>query len=228
MAETRPGWLASPRVAGSLALAIPIAIGVAVNLFPNYDARPEHFRGTYDNIVAAGTAYGASLVVMALAAALIALLALALTRVPGTPVGGVALAFAVPATGFFLTALTAIPAVVEVSRVRSGASSANEAAAASEAWAILSQTILLLAGVGGALAAFIALSVTAYRRRWIRPMVFWTAASVSVVVGVGGLSLGLIWVGLGLPAVVLMVTMAASLIVLARWPVADPIDPGLS
>jgi len=222
MAESRLGRFFSPRAVGWLVLATPVVIGVAVNLFPNYDARPEYFRGTYANIVDAGAKYAASLGVMGVAVVLLVLLALALTRVPGGPAEGVSAALVVPAVGMTLTALTAIPVVVQAARVRSAASSIDAAAKASQSWATLSQTILLLGGIGGALAAFIALGVTAFRRRWIRPLMFWTAAALSAVLGVGGLSLGLLWMGLGLPALVLTLTIAGALIALPRWPLDLP------
>lgn len=94
----------------------------------------------------------------------------------------------------------------------------SAAASASEPWATLSQTVLPFAGIGGTLAAFIALSVTAQRRRWIQPSVFWAAAAGGAFLALGGLSLCLIWMSLGLPALVLILAIASPFVGMCRWP----------
>ena len=111
--ERQLGFLDLGRPAGTLLLVVPLVVGVALNLFPNYDARAEYFDPSYPNIVDAGAAYPISLMLLLAVALLLMVLALALRRAPQAKTSSgmavVTAGLAASAGGFGIAAALGIP-----------------------------------------------------------------------------------------------------------------------
>ena len=194
----------SARAIGSLLLAVPIVIVLALTRFPNYDARSQFFAGTYRNIVDAGEQYLQSLILFLVVAAILAVLAAALWRSPladasqflWVVIGGLA----VSAGGFTVAGLTGLPVWWWARQVNQGSLSVLEAADRSTGLAGLSQTSLLIVAFGGLLIAMSALGVMAVVQRWLPRWLFWL--TIAAAVAAVGLALATdgpaLWVGFGL------------------------------
>jgi hypothetical protein len=202
------------RVTGLLVLLIPVVAGVALNLFPNYDARAENFAESYPAIVDAGQKFPLALVLLLMVSALLGRLALALRRSQdGTQSGGVAVGgLVVSAAGFGLASLLSIPVWLWARQVADGTLTLAQGAQRSEALASGSQTVILMVGLGGLLVGFSALGWMAFRRSWVDPTAFWAALILSSAALIGGLALGLFWIGIGVPPVVWTLMIGSSLL----------------
>ncbi len=214
---SRPaGLLGSARTAGIILLVLPIVVGVALNLFPNYDARPEYFASSYSHILDAGNAYPASLGLLLVVAALLAGLVLVLRRSPAAGHGGGMLAvfagLGMSAGGFASAAVLSIPVWLWADRVNSGALTFSEGAAKSESLASVSQTLILLLGLGGLVIGLTTLGVLSYRLGWTPASVFWVTIVVAAVVVVGGFALTLFWIALGVPPLLWTLMIGGSLV----------------
>ena len=196
--------LSSARTIGGLLLAVPIVSFLELLRFPGYDARSRYFAGTYRTIVEAGDAYLVALVLFLVVATILALFALALSGSPlldatsflMVVIGGVAAS----ASGFALAAVTGLPVWWWARQVTEGSLSAAEAASRSAGIAGISQTVLLMLGLGGLLIGMSALGVLAVVQRWVRRWLFWgtvvvVGAAVALALATDG---PVIWIGLGL------------------------------
>lgn len=196
--------LSSARTIGGLLLAVPIVAFLAGSRFPSYDARSRYFAGTYRAIVEAGDAYLVALVLFLVMATILAVLALALSRsslLDATSflmvvIGGVAAS----AVGFAIAAVTGLPVWWWARQVTEGSLSAAEAASRSAGIAGISQTVLLMLGLGGLLIGMSALGVLAVVQRWVPRGLFWgtvvvVGAAVALALATDGPA---IWIGLGL------------------------------
>ena len=160
----------SARTVGLLLLAVPLMTVLGSSFFPSYDARPQYFAGAFHNIVDAGSDYLVALVIFVVVAGLVVLLMLALARSPlreetsvvWLVVGGLG----VSAAGFAVAGLTGLPVWAWATQVADGSASMSTMAARSESLAGLSQTVLLIFGLGGLLVAMSVLGVTAVVRGW--------------------------------------------------------------
>ncbi len=214
--------LASARTAGALLLVVPVVVGVALNLFPNYDARAEYFAPSYSHIADAGAAYPVSLALLLAVAVLLILLALALRQAPEAKTSDgmsvVTAGLAASAGGFGIAAALGIPVWLWARQATNGALTMSEAASKSQTLASASQTLILLFGLGGLVVGLTALGVVAYRFGWTPPAVFWTAITFAVVAVVAGLALTLFWFALGIPPVIWTLMIGVSLLTLDSYP----------
>ena len=195
--------LRSARQVGALLLAVPLLTWVAGSNFPGYDARSRYFASSFHNIVDAGDGYLVALVLFVAVAGLLVTLAVGLSRSPLRTeassllvvVGGLG----VSAAGFATAGLTGIPVWMWATQVADGSETLAAMAARSESLAVISQTMLLMLGLGGLLVAMSALGVVALIHRWTPKLVFWgTVAAAAAAVGVAASTSGpVIWLSLG-------------------------------
>lgn len=145
--------LGSARAAGIVLLLIPVTLGVGLNLFPNYDARPEYFGSSYSSISDAGAALPISLVLLVTTALLLVFLVLGLRRAPQAKDGGgmvlVSVGLGGSAGGLLMATLLAVPVWVWAGQVNNGSLTVAEGADASQGLASTSRTLILLPGLGG-------------------------------------------------------------------------------
>ena len=195
--------LRSARAVGSLLVAVPIVAWVAGSYFPGYDARSAYFSGSFHNIVDAGDGYLVALVLFLVVAGLLVTLAVRFSRSSLRAeaesllvvVGGLA----VSAAGFVTAGLTGIPVWMWASRVADGSETLTAIAARSESLAVISQTMLLMFGLGGLLVAMSVLGVVAAARGWTPKLVFWaTVIAAASLIGVAASRSGpVVWLSLG-------------------------------
>lgn len=208
--------LSSARIAGVIVLIIPLLLGVGLRLFPNYDARPEYFASSYSKIIAVDVAFPLSLVVLATTALLLTVLILTLRRAPqrieSASVVAVAM-LAVSALGLLASAVLSVPVWFWSRQVRSGSLNFSDGADKSQPWATTSQTLILILGLGGLFVAFSALGLLAYRSGWTPPLVFWITISLVAAAVIGGFTLTLFWIALGLPPLLWTLMIGGSLVI---------------
>ena len=196
--------MSSARAIGSLLLAVPVLVVIALTQFPNYDARSQFFVGTYRNIVDAGGSYLVSLLLFLLIAATLAVLAIGLWRSPlaeatqflWVVIGGLG----VSAAGFAIAALAGLPVWWWARQAADGTLTVLDAANRSSGLASLSQTVLLTIAFGGLLIGMSALGVIGVVQQWIPRWLFY--ATIAAAVGAVVLALATdgpaLWVGFGL------------------------------
>ena len=213
--------LGSARAVGIGLVLVPVVLGLGLNLFPNYDARSEFFAGSYSNIVEAGMAFPVSLVVLVLASMLLVLVVLGLRRAPQSDgSGGLDLVFVAlsgSSLGILLGAVLSIPVAVWASQVKDGSLAASAGVAMSQALASTSQTLILLVGLGGLAVGLTVLGVLSWRFGWTPPIVFWATIVAAGVIVVGGFSITLFWVALGVPPVLWTLMIGGSLAIKGEY-----------
>ena len=210
----------SARTVGLLLLAVPLMTVLGSSFFPNYDARPEYFAGSFHNIVDAGSDYLVALVIYGVVAGLLVLLMLALARsqlreetsVVWVVVGGLG----VSAAGFTVACLAGLPVWVWASQVSDGSETLSTMAARSESLARLSQSGLLFLGLGGLFVAMSVLGVTAVIRGWApKAALLATVAIAAGMVVVGVITSGpVVW--LTIAALPMLWALAFGLILAVR------------
>lgn len=211
--------LSSARVIGLLLLAVPTVTVLALNPFPGYDARSEYFAASYHNIVEAGTGYVVALGLFLVVAAVLAALALGLWRSPLSTATGflwvVIGGLAVSAAGFTLAALTGLPVWWWARQVAAGSLSVADGASRSSDLAPISQTMLLMLGLGGFLVGMSALGVIAVVLRSVPRWVFWLTIAVAVTAVAAALATDgpAIWIGLGLLPMLWAITFGFVLLI---------------
>lgn len=222
MKSQHEGMLRSAQTAGIILLALPIVVGAALNLFPNYDARPEHFAASYPNIIDTGSAFPVSLVLLLLAAALLVVLVVALRGAPSAPerggMLGVSAGLGASAAGFAGAAVLSIPVWLWAGQVQSGGIELFEGAARSQGLASTSQTLILLLGLGGLVVGLTILGVLSYRLGWTPASVFWVTIVLAASAIAGGFALTLFWVGLGIPPLLWTLMIGGSLAARRSYP----------
>lgn len=192
-----------PRAVGALLLAVPLGMGLALSFFPSYDARSSYFVQSYSRIVDAGDRYLVALILFGVLAAIIAILALALSRSPlrteTSVLWAVIAGLAVAALGFGVAAGAGLPVWLWARAVGSGSEPMLQMAARSEALAATSQTMLLMFGLGGLLISMSALGALAALRRWVPRWLFLgTAGAAVALVVVGAAASGpVVWLAQG-------------------------------
>jgi MFS family permease len=211
--------LSSARVIGLLLLAVPAAMALAVSQFPSYDARSRYFAASYHNIVEASRGYVVALGLFLLVAAILVALAFGLWQsplrtAPGflmVVVGGLGAA----AVGFALAAITGLPVWWWARQVAEGSLSVAEGRSRSADLAPISQTALLMLGLGGFLVGMSALGVAAVVLRWVPRLVFWLTLGLAVVAVVVALVTDgpAIWIGFGLLPILWAITFGFVLLV---------------
>ena len=207
--------LSSPRMIGILLLAVPAVMALAVSQFPSYDARSRYFAASYHNIVEASRGYVVALGLFLLVAAILVALAFALWRSPlraatgflMVVVGGLGAA----AVGFALAAITGLPVWWWARKVADSSLSIAEGRSRSADLAPLSQTALLMLGLGGFLVGMSALGVAAVVLRWVPRFVFWLTIGLAVVALVSDGPA--IWIGFGLLPILWAITFGIVLLV---------------
>lgn len=209
----------------AILLLVPVATGIALGFFPSYDARPEYFAPSYRNIVQAGGAYLVSLVLLFGVAILLLVLLWPSVVPPEAKAGGglvvVTAGLTASAMGFGLAALLGIPVSFWSRQVTNGALTMSEAASKSEVWALASQTLILLVGLGGLGVALTVLGFLAYRFGWTLPVVFWATITVVAGVVIVGFAVTLFWFALGIPPILWTLMIGVSLLVLGTYPADD-------
>lgn len=222
LAHQPTGWLGSAQSAGSILLVLPIVVGAALNLFPNYDARPRYFASSYSQILEAGNAYPVSLGLLLVAAGLLTVLVIALQRGPAGGTGGstfsVSAGLGMSALGFAVASVLSVPVWIWAGQVESGALAVSEGASKSETLASLSQTLILMLGLGGLVIGLTILGVVSYRRGWTPASVFWVTVVVAMTVVVGGFALAIFWVALGVPPLWTLM-IGGSLVLRGSYPI---------
>ena len=211
--------MGSARTVGLLLLAVPLMTILGVSFFPSYDARPQYFAGTFHNIVDAGSDYLVALVIFVVVAGLLALLMLALARSPlreetsvvWLVIGGLG----VSAAGFAVAGLTGLPVWVWASQVADGSESISTMAARSKSLAGLSQTVLLIFGLGGLLVAMSVLGVTAVVRGWAPKLALLATVAIAAgLVVVGVITSGpVFWLAIGVLPILWAVAFGLILVV---------------
>ena len=210
-------WPGSPSPTGALLLLLPPVTAGALNLLPNYDARSAQFLASYPQIVEAGNNYLVSLGLLFVVAAILLLVAKGLRRAPQTRENGAGLlaigGLVSSSVGFALAALAGLPVWRWAHQVAEGRLTVAEGASRSETLAPLSQTLILLVGLGGMLVALTALGVVAYRCGWTPPAVFWIIISIAAGAVVVGFALTFFWLALGIPPILWTMMIGGSLLV---------------
>ena len=212
--------VASARIVGALVLAIPGITVAALGFFPSYDARSEYFVASYNNIVDAGNRYLLSLLLFFALATVLTVLAFILWREPAAAGGAVEVAvgaFAVSAAGFAAAAIAGLPVWALARSVVEGSETMLAAAERSSGLASFSQTLILVVGLGGLVVAMIAMGVASSRGGWIPRPILWVAAGAAGTGIIVGFALTLFWFALGIPALILTLTIGASLLIRGRF-----------
>jgi len=207
--------LSSARADGVALLLLPVTIGAGLNLFPNYDARPEFFADSYNHILDTGTAFPVSLVLLLATSLLLGFLVVALRNAPQSDgSGGMLLVFAGlggSAVGILGAAVLSIPVWIWTGQVNAGTLTITEGINKSQGLASTSQTIILLFGLGGLVIGLTVLGVLGWRFGWTLPVVFWATIVVSGLVLVVGFAMTLFWLALGLPPLLWSLMIGGSL-----------------
>jgi hypothetical protein len=165
-------------------LAAPLMTAFAVSRFPSYDARAEYFAGTFHNIVEAGVDYVVALGSFLVVGGLLVMLAIGLLRSPlrsdssatGVVVGGVGIS----AAGFATAGLTGIPVWVWAGKVSDGSETMADMATQSASLAGISQTLLLMFGLGGLLIGMSVLGIVSAVRRWAPRWLFGIVLAITI------------------------------------------------
>ena len=161
----------SSRLAGLLLVTVPVLTFAALALFPGYDARSRYFVDSFPNIVSAGGGYLASLGLLVAVGLTVAALAATFHGMWGQSADGtvpvVVWGLGVSAVAFVAAGLSGVPVFVWAQRAAAGSEPVTVMAIRSEAWAVFSQTSLLMGGLGGLVVGMSALGVLSVRRRLI-------------------------------------------------------------
>ena len=207
--------LDSPRIAGVALLLVPVTLGVGLNWFPNYDARPEFFAGTYNNILDAGKAFPVSLILLLATSLLLGFLVVALRNTPQSDGSGgmvlVSVGLGGSAVGILGAVLLSIPVLIWAGQVNAGTLTIAEGINKSQGLASTSQTLILLFGLGGLVIGLTALGVLCWRFGWTPPIVFWATIVAAALVLVAGFAMTLFWLALGLPPLLWTLMIGGSL-----------------
>ena len=198
------GWiLRSARTTGALLLTLPVVAWVAGSYFPSYDARSRYFVASFPNIVEAGDRYLLALVLFGVLAGIIAVVAMTLSRsqlrTEASALWAVVGGLAVAAFGFGVAAGTGLPVWLWASQAADGSQPIHEMALRSQSWASISQTVLLMFGLGGLLISMSVLGVMAATRRWTPQFLFWgtVGAALALVIVGAAVSGPVVWLALG-------------------------------
>ncbi len=211
--------LSSPRVIGLLLLAVPTGMALALSQFPSYDARSAHFAASYRSIVDAGSGYIGALGLFLVLAAVLGALALGLWQSPlqgatgalWVAIGGLGAS----AVGFAIAGISGLPVWWWARQVADGSLSVAEGVDRSSGLAPISQTALLILGLGGFLVGMSALGVAAVVLRWVPRWVFWLTIGLAVVAVAVALATDgpAIWIGFGLLPILWAITFGIVLLV---------------
>jgi hypothetical protein len=207
--------LDSARAAGVALLLIPVVLGLGLNLFPNYDARPEFFSGSYNNLLDVGSAFPVSLVLLMVVSLLLGFVLVALRRAPQSEASSgmvlVSAALGGSSLAFLVASLLSIPVWIWAGQVNAGTLTIAEGSRRSQGLASTSQTIILLFGLGGVVIGLTVLGVLCWRFGWTPAVIFWATIVTAGFIVVGGFAITLFWVALGLPPLLWTLMIGGSL-----------------
>ena len=207
--------MGSARAAGVALLFVPVVLGFGLNLFPNYDARPEFFSGSYNNLLDVGSAFPVSLTLLMVTSLVLGFVVVGLRRAPQSDGSGgmllVSAALGGSALAIFVASLLSISVWIWAGQVNAGTLTVAEGITRSQGLASTSQTIILLFGLGGLMIGLTVLGVLCWRFGWTPAVIFWATIVTAGFIVIGGFAITLFWVALGLPPLLWTLMIGGSL-----------------